>query len=186
MVPSTTVERAEIEQLADSLSWIHYRTTEASEQTPYEAIWMAPESGAAIHWIEDHLIHVDYLLLQGPDIDPSINALKSRLALHTADSLRETFDETRDAPALLDALYDLGVHCSGQFDPELFALFRWTLHDPDPLVRRVSLLAASMTNWSEFIPLLDYVRNHDREELVRLEAQTVFEVMSTLETRETE
>lgn len=179
LVPRTTVSRADIEQLADSLSWTHYRTTTEDAQRPHETTWLAPDHGAAIHWIEDHVIRVNYLLIQGPDVAPTTDALKSRLDFYTSESLQATFDETRDGSALMDALHTLGVHCSGPFDPDLFALFRWAMNDPDPLIRRVALLAASMTHWREFIPLLDYVRAHDREESVRLQAQTIFDVMST-------
>nr|PPQ56748.1 hypothetical protein C5F59_08760 [Streptomyces sp. QL37] len=168
-----------MEQLAKQLGWTHHRTTQRGEQAPFEITWLAPDRGAAIHWIEDHLVRVDYLLVQGPAIAPTVSSLKSRIDFHSSESLQEVFDGTRDSSALMDALHALGVYCSGPFDPDLFALFRWSMHDPDPLVRRVALLTASLTDWPEFIPLVNYVRTHDPSESVRAQAETIFDVMST-------
>ncbi|MER5556018.1 hypothetical protein ABT001_30840 [Streptomyces sp. NPDC002793] len=178
LVPRAVTSRADIEQLAKQLGWTHHRTTQKGERTPFEITWLSPDRGAVIHWIEDHLVRVDYLLVQGPAVDPAISSLKSRIDFHSSESLQEVFDETRDSSALMDALHALGVYCSGPFDPHLFALFRWSMNDPDPLVRRVALLTASLTDWLEFIPLMDYVRTHDPSESVRAQAETILDVMS--------
>ncbi|MFE7126902.1 hypothetical protein [Streptomyces sp. NPDC057617] len=179
LVPKSGTGRTDIEHLAEQLDWTYHQKTPKGEQTPFEIIWLSTDRGAAIHWIEDHLIRVDYLLIQGPDVDPTLGELESRLDLHSSESLQDLFDGTRDGSAVMDALHVLGVHCSGPFEPDLFALFRWSMHDPDPLVRRVALLMVSLTNWNEFIPLLDYIRKHDSVESVRAQAETIFDVMST-------
>lgn len=178
LVPKSATTRADIEQLAGQSGWVHHGTTAKGERTPFEITWLSPDRGATVHWIEDHLIHVDYVLLEGPDTDPTLQELTSALDFHTAESLHDLFDATRDGAAVMDALHVLGVHCSGRFDPDLFALFRWALHDPNPLVRRVALRMVALTDWAEFLPVIDYVRSHDPAESVRSQAETVFDVLS--------
>jgi hypothetical protein len=179
LVPKSPFGRVDAEKLAESLKWTHYETVEGGEGAPHEVIWISADRGAAVHWIEDNLVRVKYFLVKGGHPGPTVDLLRSHVDVHDSRSLQEAFDGTRDSGALMDGLHMLGAHCSGVFDAELFALFRWALHDPDPLVRRVALLTVAMTSWREVLPLLDYIRKDDPVASVRAQAETVFDVMKS-------
>jgi len=173
LVPKPGVGRAEIEQLAERSGWLHFRSIEGGEYIPFEGTWVTPDGGAAIHWIEDEANGVHYLAVEGPDPEPALDVLRSELDLYDDASLAELFDRTRDAVALMEALRILGVHNWGPFDPDHFALFRWAMHDPEPLVRRVALTSAANTRWPEIEPLLEHLREHDPVPSVRDRAATM-------------
>jgi hypothetical protein len=116
------------------------------------------------------LTPVHYLYVGGPDIDPTIDVLQSNLDLYDDASLAEQFDEAQDGLTRIGLLHVLGVHCSGGLDQRMFDLFRRGLADPEPLVRRVALLSATNTNWPEFVPLMEHIRDHDPDPDVREDA----------------
>jgi len=84
-----------------------------------------------VHWIEGELTPVHYLVVGGTGHRPTVELLRRELDLHDDESLAELIDGTRDGSSLMDALNILGVHCSGPYEPQLFALFRWALNDPN-------------------------------------------------------
>jgi len=173
LVPKDGTGRADVERLAGRFGWSHHRTTEASGTAPFEIVWISPDRGAAVHWIEGELTPVHYLVVGGPDIAPTVELLRRELDLHDDESLAELIDGTRDGSSLMDALNILGVHCSGPYEPQLFALFRWALNDPEPLVRRVALLSVANAGWPEFRPLVEYLRDHDPVAVVREDATAI-------------
>ncbi|WP_405734200.1 hypothetical protein OG607_39335 [Streptomyces sp. NBC_01537] len=177
-VPKPGAGRAEIEQLAERAGWSRYRTVQASGNTPFEIIWLTRDQGATVHWIEGELTPVHYVVVTGADTEPVLDVLRAGLDLYDDASLAELFDGTRDGVRLMDALNLLGVHCSGPFDPEMFALFRWALHDPEPVVRRVALMSAANTGWEEFTPLMEYLRDHDPVVEVREDAEAILAARS--------
>jgi hypothetical protein len=131
-----------------------------------------------IHWIEDRNFQVDYLAVEGDGAESFANLLRDELPLHSDRSLAQMTADTRDDMALMRALRRLGVHCAGrEFDSVWYDLLRWTLHDPEPLVRRNALLAASVLNWPQLVPLLISVRDIEKDPTVRQEVVATLEIV---------
>lgn len=131
-----------------------------------------------VHWIEDQRFQVNYLAVEGDDPESFADWLRGELPLHSDHSLAQLTAETRDDMALMRALRRLGVNYAGrEFDGVSYGLLRWALHDPEPLVRRNALLAASLLNWGQLVPLLTYVSETESDPAVREQAVTTLEIV---------
>ncbi|RJO73325.1 hypothetical protein D5S18_18930 [Nocardia panacis] len=170
-VPHTALAREEVEKLAEQFDWELYSTKAIAGNSPSQQIWLTPDRGAAVYWIEDDLLQVDYIMIAGPDRGSTVELVRERIGVHDNATMAELFDSTRDGVAVMNALRMLCVHCSGPFDPEMFALFRWAMNDPEPLVRRIAVFCAGRVDWEELDPLFAFLQEHDPEEEVRDEAR---------------
>ncbi|MFE4828570.1 HEAT repeat domain-containing protein [Streptomyces sp. NPDC056672] len=103
--------------------------------------------------------------------------IRSKLPTDDVAQLRSRAMVDRDPDALIDTLYRTAVVADSGYDPEAFSLLRWGLNDPDSLVRRVALLAVSITCWPEFIGLLDEVSANDPVGEVRDQAGRVRDLL---------
>ncbi|MFE7525834.1 hypothetical protein ACFU7Y_08925 [Kitasatospora sp. NPDC057542] len=173
LVPKDVLGRAEVDRLAEEAGWDLHSTSESSNGSPFQKIWLTPDRGAAVYWIEDDLLQVRYFLIAGLDREPTVEFVRRRIDVHDNETMTELFDSTRDGVALMNALRMLSVHCYGPFDPDMFALFRWSMNDPEPLVRRIAVFCAGRVDWEELHPLFVFLREHDPEEKVRDQARAV-------------
>ncbi|WP_329569383.1 HEAT repeat domain-containing protein [Streptomyces sp. NBC_01361] len=131
-----------------------------------------------VHWVEDRRFQVDYLAVEGDGAESFADWLRGELPLHSDKSLAEMTASTRDESALMRALRRLGVnHAGREFDRAAYDLLRWALHDPEPLVRRNALLAASVMDWQELVPLLMYVSETENDPNVREQAATTLDIV---------
>ncbi|MFC8801648.1 HEAT repeat domain-containing protein [Promicromonospora sp. NPDC057138] len=134
-----------------------------------------------VHWIEDQRFQVDYLAVEGDSSEWFADSLRDALPLHSDESLLQMTANTRDDMALMRALRRMGIHCAGrEYDAVSYDLLRWALHDPEPLVRRNALLAASLIGWPQLVPLLTAVIDTEKDLTVRQQAVTTLDVVRDL------
>ncbi|MCX4969417.1 HEAT repeat domain-containing protein [Streptomyces sp. NBC_00654] len=181
LVPKTPFNREEMERIAAGLDWTVHRVVERTkgepDGVPFEIIWLSNDQESAIHWIEDHLLQVDYIAITGPSRLHTAETLSNIIEFHTPTSMVDLFSSTRDGDALMDAVRLLSIQCQEQFDHKLFSLLRWAVNDPTPIVRRVALVVASTIEWEQIEPLVQYVHDHDLDELVRFESGEVLKII---------
>ncbi|PUB21620.1 HEAT repeat protein [Promicromonospora sp. AC04] len=175
LVPQESLGREGIELHASRNGWTLVDAG-AQDGEPFEQIWVPADLEAGIHWVEDDLFKVSYLAVEGPDAERMVASLRAELPLHTVTSLTEAGSQGSDA--LMKALRMLGIQCVGQpFDADSLALLRRALADPEPMVRRTALLAASIMDWPELEVLLEHVSLHDDDALVRDEAAETLDIL---------
>jgi hypothetical protein len=173
LAPKPPTGRAEVERLAERAGWTLHQTKD--EDGVRSLTWLSPDRGAAVSWVEEKSVKFPYLRVLGPAPGPTLNLLHDELALHDTVSLTRLITGAAGTDELLDGLYLLGIHSSGEFDPELFALFRQGLHHGDDLVRRVAMFAAAMTDWSQFVPVVESLRDSDPVPEVRDQAVMILD-----------
>ncbi|MFD7900068.1 HEAT repeat domain-containing protein [Streptomyces sp. NPDC059743] len=157
----------------------HDAPSSESERVPNEEIWLSSDERSAVHWIEDDLIGVSYIAVRGTDVIPLSERIRSKLPTDDVAQLRSRAMVDRGPDALIDTLYRTAVVADSGYDPEAFSLLRWGLNDPDSLVRRVALLAISITGWPEFTGLLDEVSANDPVDEVRDQAERVRDLLQS-------
>jgi hypothetical protein len=189
LIPSEPLGRADIQAFAEKSGWTPVDVSQP-EGPIEELAWVlglvdadSPEDTAAVepmvvHWVEDHIFQVDYLAVEGDLAESFADSLRDALPLHSDRSLSQMTADTRDDMALMRALRRIGMqHAGREFDSVSYDLLRWALHDPEPLVRRNALLAASILDWAELVPLLASVIDAEKDHTVRDEAATTLDIV---------
>ncbi|MFE4829912.1 hypothetical protein [Streptomyces sp. NPDC056672] len=174
IVPSPQAPYTLVSEKLESLGFARYDAPTAEPQPVSEnEIWLSNDERSAVHWIVDDLIGVSYLAVRGTDAIALSEQLRIQLPTDSVVKLQLRAIADRDTDALMDTLYRTAVAADSGYDPDAYSLLRWGLNDLDPLVRRVALVAVSITGWTEFAELLAWVSAHDPVEQVRAQAISV-------------
>ncbi|MEU2673829.1 hypothetical protein ABZ622_34190 [Streptomyces sp. NPDC007164] len=189
LIPREPFGREDIQTYAEANGWTAAEVKQP-EGSVEELAWVlglvdadSPEDTedvetVVVHWVEDHRFQVDYLVVEGDRNESFAEWLRGELPLHSDRSLSDMTASTRDETALMRALRRLGInHAGREFDSVSYDLLRWALHDPEPLVRRNALLAASVMNWQQLVPLLTCVSGTENDPEVREQAMTTLDIV---------
>ena len=82
VVLKESVSRKDIEIVAWDNDWVFEDEIIQGKQNPYEVIWTVEDEQNTIHYIEDFLIQVNYILARGQDSDLIIQQVCSSLATY--------------------------------------------------------------------------------------------------------
>ncbi|MFE1407384.1 HEAT repeat domain-containing protein [Streptomyces sp. NPDC058770] len=171
LVPAPPVDLGAIEAAFISLG-LNKHVAGADERSE-GVIWLTEDAETAANWITDELLDVTYIAVHGIDAASLATRIQSRIQTDGIPQLHARAIEDRDTDVLIDTLYRTAVVAYSGYDPQAFSLLRWGLNDPDPLIRRVSLLAVSITGWERFIPILNEISEQDPVSEVRDQAARV-------------
>jgi hypothetical protein len=165
LAPSST--RADFHDSALEHGWQLERVVDAGAENPYEEIWTLGDTRTAVHYIEDALINVPYLLVFGERVDDVAARVSEALETVTAeDAVRATRMARTRAERLRSIAY-LAAAAPATVDPEVLAAFEELLADPDPTVRDSAIFGSVYAQWPEIGDLLEHVRAHDAEPPIR-------------------
>ncbi|MFJ9686951.1 hypothetical protein ACIRRX_14900 [Streptomyces bacillaris] len=143
------------------------------EGQPKAEIWITKDSKTAAVWVRDELLDVTYISVQGINSRVLAEQIRSIVPTDDISQLRARVIADRDPDVLMDSVLRAAVAAYSGFDSQTFAFLQWALSDPDPLVRRVALLAVSVTGWKEFSLTLAEVSEKDLVDEVREQAARV-------------
>ncbi|MCX4395279.1 MULTISPECIES: HEAT repeat domain-containing protein [unclassified Streptomyces] len=150
-----------------------------TNQPSDEEIWLTNDAETAAHWINDELLDVSYITVRGVNAAALADSIRSELPMDDIPKLQARAIADRDPDVLIDTLYRTAIVACSSYDPKAFALLRWGLNDPNPLIRRVSLLAVSITGWESFAPTLDEIIKQDPVDEVRDQAARVRDALKS-------
>ncbi|MFD4857561.1 HEAT repeat domain-containing protein [Streptomyces atratus] len=174
LVPTPPADSESVAAAFISLGLTRHASHSAdTNQSPGEEIWLTDDTETAAHWIKDELLDVSYIAVRGVNAAALAGSIRSELPMDDIPQLQARAITDRDTDVLIDTLYRTAIVAYSGYDPQAFALLRWGLNDPDPLIRRVSLLAVSITGWEAFSPVLDEISKQDPVEEVRDQAARV-------------
>ncbi|MFI0978245.1 hypothetical protein ACH4SP_14775 [Streptomyces sp. NPDC021093] len=189
LIPREPFGREDIQAYAEENDWTPAEVNQPEGATE-ELAWVlglvdadSPEDTedidpVVVHWIEDHSFQVGCLAVEGDQNESFAEWLRGELPLHSDQSLSHMTASTRDDVALMRALRRLGINYAGrEFDSVSYDLLRWALHDPESLVRRNALLAASVMNGQQLVPLLTCVSETENDPTVREQAVTTLDIV---------
>jgi hypothetical protein len=167
------VGEAEMNRLAAREGWIFGGEIDRTEEAPFERFWRTADGAASIHYVEDWIIGLVYVVADAPDPAPLAESIRAALdGWSLADAVR-MFGRARTLEEKADALYHLGAMAPAEMDPEVFAVFEHAFADPDPEVRRAAVLAAFYTRWPEFEAALQRMAFDADERLSRYARATL-------------
>ena len=173
------VSENEIYTAALRHDWLWWDKTLANEDNPYEVVWITDDEKNTIHYIDDHLINLRYLVVQGEAVDEIAKQIHSSLATYTREEIRQTVEEATTRDQYIHAIYQVGIAAPQDYDPELFEWFKIGLSNPDAKVRKATILAIGYVGWLEFRAVLQELKTNDPDQSVRQRASILLEGYET-------
>jgi hypothetical protein len=162
----------------DTLAWREEWNIQASiprtRDNPYEVIFTA-EDGTSIHYIEDFLLGVNYLLLEGEDPAPTAERILGKLPTYSIDEIQRLVERCRTRDEQIRAIYLAAAATTPRFDASLYRLFEITLASNNPEVRSAAILGMGYAAWPAFKALLQPIEATDPDARVREDARAMLE-----------
>lgn len=162
--------------------WIRRRIPRKGDQ-PLEAIYGTEDQHTNIHFIIDHKIGVNYLLVSGPDAAQVAEALRKKVFHYTSSEIVERARDANLAPTdRRRALYFLALDkMEHGFDQETFDIYSKATADPDPLVRGAAVLGSAYLGWPQLAaPLRPLTGAGEPDESIRNDAAMLVERLDQL------
>lgn len=170
-----SVNRATLEDAAWSNGWLLWNEIERSDSTPHEVVWVLKDQKTSIHFVEDFVIDVDYLVIKGPDADKVLKEAVSSLDSYDKNDILELAKKAAKPEERIRAVYYAGAAGAGPFDRDLFGVIERAAEDEDAKVRRAAIVATGYLEWAQARKLLERLARDDPDDRVREDAKLMLE-----------
>lgn len=160
--------------------WIWNDTIRDSKSDPYEVIYLTEDEKNIIHYKEDHLIGVHYILLIGEELDDLNQRICSHLDVYEVEELFELISEETMIPDLIQNIYFVAVAASAGFDESYYQKYKKLLFHKNEEVRLASIRGIGYIEWKEFKEDLIKVVENDASEKVRISSEAMIKGIDLL------
>jgi hypothetical protein len=157
----------DIKQLALDGQWTLSDLATATDETPFEVVWLTPDRQTAIHYIDDRIVSFPYFYVQGDDPNGVSDQIKAHLDVYEWGEIQDMVSEAVDSASLARALFHVGVAAPQAFDPMIFGILVYALSHSNADIRQAALIAVSFAAWPEFREVLQRLEEGDPSPDVR-------------------
>lgn len=162
-----TMPRADVEAVMYAENFDFWQVIKASEDTPYEVVWLTPDRKTSIHYIEDFDSDTRYVAIKGERREEIIDRLRQRLDVYEKDEIMAQYKTAESEDDAVGAIVIAGVSAPPAHDKALLKFFERALQDRRPRVRVAVIEAFLWASWDNCLTLLNQVAAHDDDPEIR-------------------
>jgi hypothetical protein len=172
-----SAERDDVDSLAVDHNWMLYDVIPRTEETPRETIWLTEDEAVTIHFIEDHLIDINYFLLEGVSdrVQKISELIQSNLQIYSLKEIESFAKTASNENDIIRALYYSAACSSSSFNKNLFSIIKSGIESEEGEVRRAAIVAMGYLAWPEVKSYLEALRDNDLDKKVRRDAKLMLE-----------
>lgn len=170
------VSREDVENLAWDLDWLLAEMADPSGDRPYEDVWATADERTAIHYIEDPVLELSYLVVEGGDVDAVVDQIRGAVGTYTPQEALEALRMASSRDEKIEAIYLLAI-ASGNEDNEVLTALSKAAEDKDADVRHSVVVATGYLGWRQLRVLLERMRDGDQTQSVRDDAALMLEAL---------
>ena len=150
------------------------RQKEDKDRTiPYSVTWLYSDEQTKIQYVEDYIVGFPYLIVDGQEVESVSVLIKSHFDIYSQAEIVQKVQTAQTEKEQIDAIFRIALVAPQKLDSKFFKLFQIGFNHPSPEVRAKALKACAYTEWKEFIPCVDKIRNQDSDEMVRNKAEII-------------
>lgn len=169
-----TKGREQIEALAYDQDWFLDEVVQASDDAPFELVYLVGDGKTSVHYIQDEIIGLDYIFIRGDECEAIAELVRSRVDTIAVKDAIDFARNNTDREFVVNASYILGATGSSTFNQDVFDLLTGFLKHDVADARHGALLAIGYLEWPEFIPHFKPLFD-DPDETVRDVAKSAWE-----------
>ncbi|MFI7434111.1 hypothetical protein [Micromonospora haikouensis] len=163
----------DVEEAAFDLQWLLVRHWDASDERPYEDVWVDANEAGSIHYLDDHMVDLRYLTFRGPNSAQNADDARAALATYSSEEALSVFVSAQTVDERVQAVY-LAALGATQHRPAVSSILEEAVEDDQVAVRHAVAVAIAYLGWPSLGGLLERLR-HDADESVRSGADLVHE-----------
>lgn len=157
--------------------WLLWGENQRSDKAPYEIVWISDSQHTTIHFIDDHLIGLKYLVIKGTKVDEVtefvLHLFPSKL--YRQSDIFQMLENASMVQDRIQAIHHVGVAAPSEFDPMFYKVFEQELQSSDPAIRLAMILVLSYVDWTEVKKLVKTIAVSDLNPEVREAASNLLE-----------
>lgn len=163
------LSKSDFDQAAWKHGWLWYSDIPRAEDRPFESIRTTRSSKTIIHYFDDHLIDVRYIIIDdsGEEAQKVHQEICNSLDTYNYEDVERLLMNATNSEEYIRAIYRIAVAAPPQFQPHYFKLFEQVLNNPDAKVRDAGIFAIGYAGWPEFRNILEQIKATDTDATVR-------------------
>ena len=156
-------------------NWLLWARTKENRANivPYSLTWLTSGKETKIIYVEDYIVDFPYLIVDGQEVESISKLIKSHFDIYSQAEIVQKVQTARTEQEQIDAIFRLALVAPNKFDSKFFELFQIGFNHASPEVRAKTLKACAYTEWKEFIPCINKIRNQDSDEMVKNQAEII-------------
>lgn len=165
---------ADFVRFARAKEWIlHDDRPSKGPRSAYEQIWVTPDRGTAIHYMDDPTPKERFVVIYGRDTgDVAFQMGAANLDIHTRNDVFDRALVAATNPERITVAWQLGV-VAKIYDEGVLALLRSLYDGADDIVREAVINAIGYRGWPESREFLEEIANEDPSADLRQNARDI-------------
>ncbi len=182
LVPKDPEEQPTIFDLVQRKGWIYLKRVKPDPEKfiPGESIFKPKDADVTVHYVDDFIAQVVYILLKAEDLDELTDVadeIAEELPTYSSDEILQLYPAAKDEAERSKAIRLTGIAAPGRYDERYFAIFRAALAASETPVRLAAVQMTAYLGWRELGALLEPLRDSDADEGVRTSAGNIVSAM---------
>lgn len=169
------VTQKDVTLLAGQRDWLWWEEYPQTEQQPYEKIWITEDEKTSIHYIEDFVVGLNYIMIKGAAVNEISEIINKMLGTYSETDIKSSLNDAKTTEDTIKAINHIAVTASEEYNEEVFKLFEQALEHKDSEVRKATIMGMGYPGWHEFKALLEKLQQSDTDEEVRKHAGFLLE-----------
>jgi hypothetical protein len=167
--------RGRLERLAGLKYWRFTEVVKRTDDRPFELVWVTEDEKVSIHYIEDFVLGLSYVLLRGPGLDDVADLISDEVETVPPDEVLDRGRKAESAADMVKAAYLVAAGASSEFDREAFAILERAMEHSDPEARKAGAVASGYVEWRQCRKPLAHLAMEDPDDEVKRTAKTVLD-----------
>ena len=163
------ISKSDFDQTAWKYGWLWAEDILRTKERPYEIIRTTRSNQTSIHYFDDHLIDVRYIVIDGVETEAHsvYEQICDSLDIYKYEDVDDLLNNAVNADNYIYAIYRVGVAAPSRFESRYFRLFERVFTNPDSKVRDAAIFAIGYVAWPEFCEILQEMNKNDTDSTVR-------------------
>lgn len=165
---------ADFVRFARAKEWlVHEERPSTGPKNPYEQIWVTPDRGTALHYMDDPTPKERFLVLYGRDAGTvAIQLGAANLDIHTSEDVVDRALVASSNPERITVAWQLGV-VAKLYDATILDLLKSLYSGADDSVRAAVINAIGYRGWPEARGFLEEIAANDPSADLRQNAREI-------------
>lgn len=176
VVLKRNVSREQVDRMLYFADWNIYEVHQATDDQPFERVIRPAVLDGWVHYIEDPVLGLSYLICKGQDAERAAEVIRAKLPIYSALDVER---EPKSTESWNLQLALLAILRQGSFEAAGFERITAGFRNPDPVVRRRAILTVGYLGWLEFAEPLTSLALNDPDIMVRADAETMLGLLES-------
>lgn len=159
-----------IERVASEQYWILDEVVQRSAERPFEMVWITEDEEVSIHFVDDFVLGLPYVLVRGEHKDEVVALLHDELDTVDRAEVLDRGLAAKSDDDLVMAVYLVAASASSSFDPELFEVVARAASADAPPARAAAAVALGYVEWPEGEEVLERLAADEAPEVAEVAA----------------